>query len=194
MPNIDVILESPSVVVLGGPSNIEVQLDTGATGQRGSTTYVGAGLPSALTIPNYSLILPGDLYINASPGVNYSWLYQYLVKPGGNTWEPILSLNPTLYNAVYEVSFVAGEGIISIPVSNITTTTATLTSDNFAATFVFENNNPIASSLKSKTLSSGNLVLVFTAAEFDGSSWSALVDSSVKISLGVRIIAGSILL
>ena len=194
MTNIDVILESPQVVVLGGPSNIQVQLDTGATGQRGSTTYIGSGLPSSSTIPNYSLILPGDLYINVAPGVNYSWLYQYLVKPGGNNWEPILSLNPALYNAVYEVSFVAGEATISIPVLNITTTSTGLTSDNFAVTFDFENLNPISASLKSKSLTSGNLVLVFTAAEFDGSSWSALVDASVRLSISVRVIAGTILL
>ena len=84
MPSIDVILEDPTITVLGGPSNIEVQLDTGATGQRGTQTYIGAGMPSSSTIPNYSLILPGDLYINSSPGVNYSWLYQYVVKPAGN--------------------------------------------------------------------------------------------------------------
>lgn len=194
MPSIDVILDSPQIVLLGGPTRVDVQLDTGATGQRGSTTYVGAGLPSSSTIPNYSLILPGDLYVNVSPGVNYSWLYQYIVKPGGNTWEPILSLNPALYNAVYEVSFVAGEGMITVPVSNITSTTTTLTADNFATTFVFEHSSPIASSLKSKTLTSGNLILVFTAAEFNGSSWSALVDSSIRLSLSVRVIAGSILL
>jgi hypothetical protein len=194
VPSIDVILESPELVVLGGPASIEVQLDTGATGQRGSTSYVGAGLPSSSTIPNYSSILPGDLYINASPGPNYSWLYQYLVKPGGNNWEPILSLNPALYNAVYEVSFVAGEATVSIPVSTITTTTTTLTSDNFAITFNFENLHPIAGSLKTKTLTSGNLILVFTAAEFTSSTWAALVDASVKMSIGVRVIAGSILL
>jgi hypothetical protein len=151
MTNIDVILESPQVVVLGGPSNIQVQLDTGATGQRGSTTYIGSGLPSSSTIP-------------------------------------------ALYNAVYEVSFVAGEATISIPVLNITTTSTGLTSDNFAATFDFENLNPISASLKSKSLTSGNLVLVFTAAEFNGSSWSALVDASVRLSISVRVIAGTILL
>lgn len=194
MANIDVILESPQVVVLGGPSNVQVQLDTGATGQRGSTTYIGSGLPSSSTIPNYSLILPGDLYINVAPGVNYSWLYQYLVKPGGNNWEPILSLNPALYNAVYEISFIAGEATLSIPVLNITTTSTGLNSDNFAITFNFENLHPISASLKSKNLTSGNLVLVFTAAEFDGSSWSALVDASVRISISVRVIAGTILL
>lgn len=188
MPNIDVILESPQVVVLGGPSNIQVQLDTGATGQRGSIVYSGAGLPSSSTIPNYSSILAGDLYINSSSGSNYSWLYQYLVKPGGTNWEPILSLNPSLYNAVHEANFVAGEATLSIPISNISSTISLLAS-NFAVTFSFENSKPVSASLKSKTVLSSNLILVFTAAEFASPNWSALVGTAIKVSLNIRVIA-----
>ena len=194
MPSIDVILEDPSITVLGGPSEIQVQLDTGATGQRGTQTYIGAGLPSSSTIPNYSTILPGDLYINSSPGTNYSWLYQYVVKPAGNTWEPVLQLNPSLYNAVYDVNFVAGEATVSIPISNITTTTATLTSDNFAVDFNIENINPVATSLKTKTVSSGNLSLTISAVEYDGTSWSDFVSTTCKLHVSVRVISGTIVI
>lgn len=189
MPSIDVILEQPDLVVLGGPTAIELQLDTGATGTRGSLIYVGAGLPSSSTIPNYSSILPGDLYINVAQGSNYSWLYQYLVKPSGSTWEPILSLNPSLYNAVYEVEYVAGEATIAIPIANISSTTTSLTADNFAVGFSYENVNPVAGSLKSKQIDSGNLVLTFTAVEFDGTNWSSFVDSAVRMFLSIRIIS-----
>lgn len=189
MPSIDVILESQEVVVLGGPATVELQLDTGATGQRGSTTYVGTGLPSQTTIPNYSSILPGDLYINTSPGPNYSWMYQYLVKPGGNTWEPILQLNPSLYNAVYEVAFASGTATISIPISSITTSTASLSADNFAVAFVFENANPIAASIASKSVVSGNLVLGLTAVEYSSGTWSTYTDSSARVSISVRVIS-----
>lgn len=192
MPSIDVILESQEVVVLGGPSTVELQLDTGATGQRGSTTYVGTGLPSQSTIPNYSSILPGDLYINTSPGPNYSWMYQYLVKPGGNTWEPILQLNPTLYNAVYEVAFSSGTATISIPISSITTSTAALSADNFAIGFVFENENPVAGSISSKSVVSGNLVIEITAVEYSSGTWSAYTDSSAKVFISARVISSVI--
>lgn len=194
MPSIDVILEDPSITVLGGPSDIQVQLDTGATGQRGTQTYIGAGLPSSSTIPNYSTILPGDLYINSSPGVNYAWLYQYVVKPAGNTWEPVLQLNPSLYNATYDVNFVAGEATISIPIANITTTTAILTSDNFSVTFNIEHPNPVAASLKTKTVSSGNLSLTIAAAEYDGTDWSDFVSTTCKINIAVRVISGTIVI
>ena len=191
MSNIDVILEQPDLVVLGGPSIVEVQLDTGATGTRGSLTYAGAGLPSAQTIPNYSSILPGDLYINIAPGTNYSWMYQYVVKPGGPTWEPIVSLTPALFNAVYSLAFVAGQATITIPVNNIITTSANLTSDNFAVALTFENNNPIAFSITNKTVSSGNLVIGVKAVEFDGTSWIAYAENPARVSVAVRVISGT---
>ena len=193
MPSIDVVLESQEVVVLGGPSNIEVQLDTGATGTRGSLAYAGAGLPSSSTIPNYSSILPGDLYVNTAPGVNYSWLYQYLVKPGGNTWEPILQLNPALFHAVYEVSFVSGIATISIPVSSIAAGSTALTADNFAVVCTFENVNPISFSISSKSVSGSpsNLVLEISALEYSSASWIDFVSSDAKVALFIRVISGT---
>lgn len=191
MPSIDVILESQDVVVLGGPTSIEVQLDTGATGQRGSLAYVGSGVPSSSTIPNYSSILPGDLYINAAPGSNYSWLYQYLVKPGGNTWEPILQLNPSLYNAVHEISFTAGEAVVSIPIANITSNSTGLTAENFAINLTFENANPIAASISNKQITSGNLVITIQAAEYASSAWTAYDDSVSNVAISIRVIAGT---
>lgn len=192
MPSIDVILEQPDIVVLGGPSNIELQLDTGATGQRGSLIYVGSGLPSSSTIPNYSSILPGDMYINVAQGQTYLWMYQYIVKPGGNTWEPISSLGISPYSAIYELNYgddVAGEGTISIPISNIIVTSSTLTASNFSVTFSFEHSNPIAASIKNKVVASGNLSITFTAMEYDGSDWVSYVDTTAKIAAVIKVIA-----
>ena len=193
MPSIDIILESQEVVVLGGPSNVEVQLDTGATGTRGSLAYAGAGLPSSSTIPNYSSILPGDLYVNTAPGANYSWLYQYLVKPAGNTWEPILQLNPALFHAVYEVAFVSGAATISIPVNSIAAGSTGLTADNFAVVCTFENVNPISFSISSKSVSGSpsNLVLEISALEYSSGSWVDFVNSNAKIALFIRVISGT---
>lgn len=192
MPSIDVILEQPDIVVLGGPSNIQVQLDTGATGQRGSLIYVGSGLPTSSTIPNYSSILPGDIYINIAQGQTYLWMYQYIVKPGGNTWEPISSLGISPYSAIYELNYgsiTAGEGIISIPISSIIVTTSTLTADNFAVTFSFEHSNPIAASIKTKVVSSENLSITFNAMEYDGADWIPYVDTTAKIAAVIKVIA-----
>lgn len=189
MPSIDVILEQPEIVALGGPTSIELQLDTGATGQRGSLIYIGAGLPSSSTIPNYSSILPGDTYINVASGANYSWLYQYLVKPGGNTWEPITQLNPSPYASVHLVAFTAGTATISIPLSNITSNYSTLTYDKFAINLAFENDNPVAFSITSKSISSSNLVFTVKAIEYNGTSWTSYVDAAANVSVFVRVIS-----
>lgn len=189
MPSIDVVLESQDIVVLGGPTNIEVQLDTGATGTRGSLAYAGSGLPSSSTIPNYSSILPGDLYINISPGANYSWLYQYLVKPAGNTWEPIVQLNPTLYNKIHTVAFTDGSATLSIPLTNITSSYSLLTPDNFEIQLTFENDNPISFSISGKQIVSTDLSLTIAAAEFDGAAWSMYNDTNARICISIRVIS-----
>lgn len=189
MTNIEVILNDPDLVVLGGPSSVALQVDVGATGQRGSLIYANAGLPSALTIPNYDSILPGDLYINIESGPNYSWVYQYLVKPGGNTWEAIVSLNPAIYNAIHDVAFVAGSATFSIPLTDITATTTGLTADNFAIDCAFENADPVVSSVSSKAVSAGNLVFTVTAASWNGSTWAAYVDATAVVAVSIKVVS-----
>jgi hypothetical protein len=189
MANIEVLLDSDELTVLGPPNQIEVQLDIGSTGIRGSQVYVGNGEPSSITIPNYSSILPGDLYINGFPGVNYSWLYQYVVKPGGNTWESVLAINPPLYRHLYSANFVSGSALATIPISSITSSTAGLTSSNFVVNYNFENDKPVAASITSKNIVSSNLTISFKAVEFSGGSWIDLVDSSIPIALSISIVS-----
>ena len=191
MPSIEVVLESQEISVLGGPSNIEVQLDTGATGTRGSLVYAGAGLPSASTIPNYSSVLPGDLYVNIADGQNYSWLYQYLIKPAGATWEPLLALNPVFYNSIREVAFVDGSATISIPLSSITTSFSALTANNFSVQLTFENENSVSYAISSKQVVSSDLVITIKAAEFNGTTWSAYSDAAARVNLSIRVISST---
>lgn len=188
--SIDVLVSSGDITVLGPPTQLDVQLDVGPQGQRGSQIYTGSGLPSSSTIADYSSILPGDLYINTSPGANYSYLYQYVVRPAGNEWISVLRISPAFYRALYEVEFVAGAAEISIPISNITTATTAFTVDNFSITFDFEHENPISAAISSKSVVSSNLVLNFTAVEWDGSSWQDLVVDPIKMSVSINVISG----
>lgn len=189
--SVDVLVSTPEITVFGPPAQIDVQLDVGPTGQRGSQIYVGSGLPSSSTIANYSDVLPGDLYINAAPGANYSYLYQYVVRPAGNEWVQVLAIEPAIYRALFEVEFIAGTAQISIPISNITTATASFVVDNFAVEFSFQHSNPVAASITSKTISSSNLVLDFAAVEFNGTSWVDLVVDPVKMALSVNVVVGA---
>lgn len=188
--SIDVLVDSGDITVLGPPTQLDVQLDVGPQGQRGSQIYVGSGLPGLSTIANYSEVLPGDLYINTAPGVNYSYLYQYVVRPAGNEWIEVLKIEPAIYRALFEVDFVAGEAEISIPISNITTVSAAYNINNFAIEFSFEHSNPVSASISNKNITSSNLVLDFSAVEWNGTSWVDLVASSVKMGLSVNIVSG----
>jgi hypothetical protein len=189
--SIDVLVDAANITVLGPPNRLDVQLDVGPRGQRGSQIYVGSGLPSSSTIANYSSVLPGDLYINTAPGVNYSYLYQLVVRPAGNEWIPVLQIQPAIYRALFEVEFVAGQAEISIPISNITTATTAFTINNFAVEFSFEHDNPVSASISSKSIVSNQLVLVFSAVEWDGSSWANLVADPIKMGLSINVVTGS---
>ena len=192
--SIDVLVDAANITVLGPPNRLDVQLDVGPRGQRGSQIYVGSGLPSSSTIANYSSVLPGDLYINVAPGANYSYLYQFVVQPAGNQWVEVLRVEPAIYRALFEVEFVAGQAEISIPISSITTATAAYTINNFAVEFSFEHPNPVSASISSKAVSSSNLVLDFSAVEWNGTSWVDLVADPVKMALSVNVVAGSTVL
>ena len=76
----DVLLSNDDVTVLGPPNTVEVLVDIGPTGTRGSKVFVGSGNPNNLTssgsIFGQAIIL-NDLYINISPGTNYGYMYQY---------------------------------------------------------------------------------------------------------------------
>jgi hypothetical protein len=189
--SIDVLVDAANITVLGPPNRLDVQLDVGPRGQRGSQIYVGSGLPSSSTIANYSSVLPGDLYINVAPGANYSYLYQFLARPAGNVWEEVLQIQPAIYRALFEVEFVAGAAEISIPISNITTATASYTINNFAVEFSFEHDNPVSASISGKSIVSNSLVLDFSAVEWNGSSWVDLVADPVKMGLSVNVVTGS---
>jgi hypothetical protein len=189
--SIEVLVDAADITVVGPPTQLDVQLDVGPQGQRGSQIYVGSGLPSSSTIANYSSVLPGDLYINVAPGANYSYLYQYVVRPAGNEWISVLSINPAIYRALYEVEFVAGAAQISVPISNITTATSAFTINNFAVEFSFEHTSPVSASISAKSIVSSNLVLDFSAVEWDGADWVDLVVDPVKMALSINVVVGT---
>jgi hypothetical protein len=80
------------IVVFGPPDVVEVLVDIGPTGTRGSQVFVGVGNPNTVEIGQTPLL--NDLYINASPGADYGYMYQYVSEPGGNTWIQILEISP----------------------------------------------------------------------------------------------------
>ena len=182
---VDVLLNTEDVVVLGPPQTIDVLVDIGPQGTRGSKFIVGSGEPNPQTSSGILLgqtLILNDMYINVAPGANYGYLYQYVSQPGGNTWTQVLHMNPAIYSAVETIAFTSGAGSITIPISNIVTVSGSpLTASNFSVQFQIEGANPIASSMEIPALAGAgtNLVINFDAVQYSGGSWSALTGNKV---------------
>jgi hypothetical protein len=188
----DVLLSNDDITVLGPPEIVEVLVDIGPTGTRGSQTYVGAGDPNLLmsgsTIFGRPVIL-NDLYINTSPGPDYAYMYQYISAPGGNTWVEILRLNPTIYGELHLTTYESGTGEVVIPIENIVTVTGgALTASNFIIQHSVAHTNPVATSISGQSIVGDNLVLEFEAVEYTGSAWQALDDTvTMHIFINIRL-------
>lgn len=195
MTNLEVLLLTEDVTVLGPPTAVDVLVDIGPDGQRGSQIFVGVGDPNVVSIGQTPLL--NDLYINASPGVNYGYMYQYLSQPGGSSWVEVLRVNPVIYSDKYLADFTAGTGSgtgsasIIIPISDIATISGTpLEADDFCVRYSIANINPIASSMQIPPLVGlgDNLVINIEATEFSGGSWQAL-EGEVTIHLFISILS-----
>ena len=189
----DVVLNNDDVTVLAPPSIIEVLVDIGPQGTRGSQFFVGVGNPNSVSIgqtPNLN-----DLYINTSPGGELGYLYQYRSEPGGNVWVEVLDIYPSVYSENAQVTFESGTSEVIIPVADIVTVTGTpLVSENFSVQYSIAHTNPVASAMQIPALvgAGDNLVINLEAVEYAGGTWSAL-DGSVTIHFNITIVeAGSV--
>jgi restriction endonuclease S subunit len=182
-----VLLSNDDVTVLGPPEVVELLVDIGPTGTRGSQIFVGLGNPNLVSIGQTPLL--NDIYLNISGGDEYSYLYQYVSEPGGNTWIPVLKMNPVLYSKINSLSFTSGNATLTIAIADIANVTGTpLTADNFNIQYNLMSENPIASSIEVPTLVDPDyLVINFHAVKYSGSSWSNL-SGAVKVNLFISIV------
>jgi hypothetical protein len=190
---VDVLLNTEDVVVLGPPDSVDVLVDIGPQGTRGSKIIVGSGEPNAQTSSGVLLgttLILNDIYIQTDPGADYGYMYQYVSQPGGNTWVEVLSISPAIYSVIQTLSFSSGSASTTIPISNIVTVTGSpLTASNFNVQFQIEGANPIAASMEIPALAGAgtNLVINFDAVQYSGGSWSALTGSK-KVHLFISIV------
>jgi len=180
----EVLFSNDDITVLGPPSSIDVQLDVGPTGQRGSKIFIGAGDPNTLTDFNNDVIFEqkiylNDLYINNATGSEYSYMYQYLKKLGANTWVEVLKVNPAIYSLTETVNFSAGVGSLSIEIADIVQNTGSpLTANNFSIQFSFGNDKVVTGSITQVAVTGAtneNLSITFKAIEYDSGNWIDLV-------------------
>jgi len=168
----DYLFQNEDLDIFGGPTSLDVSLDFGRTGQRGTRTWVGNGDPSvALASQDINLY---DLYIDS--GSSDGWLYQYIPEIGGPDWAQVLRLNQQQDSRITSKTFTTGQTTLSIPTSEITTDT-TLDASQFIIRYNIENDKPIASSFTYSIVTTGGikkLEIVIKAAEWNGTTWANL--------------------
>lgn len=178
---VDVVVSPESLSLVGGPASINVDVDFGPPGTRGSQIFVGRGQPNnpSTVIGQTPNIL--DLYINLAPATvdeEYLNVYQYQSIDGSNTWVRLFDLLPEMSSFKRSATFASGESTVYIPVSQVTSIVDGILPANFNVQYNIENSNPVASAITLGALEeiSGvtNLPILINAVEFSGGSWSAL--------------------
>lgn len=178
----EVILSTESLTVLGGPATVDLEVDFGPEGDRGSYIFVGEGDPNSPSTVIGQNPAVFDLYINldASDSADYLAMYQYQNVDGSNVWTKLLKLIPNTYSVNNTGTFVDGQRSINIPVINVVPLdqVANISAANFNIQYNILNNNPISSSLSVGELVSQDdiviLPLTINAVEYSEGSWSNL--------------------
>ncbi len=172
----EINLATDDLTVLGGPESIEVQIDYGPQGDRGSRIWAILGKPGATGVP-----MPpegtniGDIAINILSSDN-EYLYQYQKSSSG--WTKLFKLIPNLYSTNRTVTFTNGvSDPILISLSDIvpSTSIATMTSANFNIQYSVLNSNPMATTVSVSDITEAyNLPITIRATEYDDGDWSNL--------------------
>lgn len=186
---INVVLANDDLTVLGPPASIDLQVDVGPQGDRGSYVYSGFNDPNIVSSPFVNKAPEiGDLFFRTS---NNS-VYQYVAIPGGEQWELISVIEPVSYTSIENITFSAGSGSVSILLNEIyENAPLNLTSDDIGVNAIVEKSNPVAISISGKTLTSGatrSLLIDFVAAEYSTGSWASL-SGSANVNVNINLVA-----
>lgn len=200
--SIEVLLDNDEISVIGPPATVELQLDIGSRGVRGSQVYSGFDDPNT-TSPDTD-ILPNDIFIRASQGQTEGYIYQYLSDgAGGFQWEKIGSLKPSIYSDIASLSASAGNlsasaGIYSYQVSiseafsEYTTTAIQAQNLNIHISTEFSD-APVVTSVKSKSINTAtNFINIdFHSIYYNSASaqWINLTNPSAKHHITMSLLA-----
>jgi hypothetical protein len=89
------VVNTDQITVLGPPSSIDLQVDLGATGERGSIIYAAAGEPAGSGSVAFINVPPkvGDVFLRTDEE-NQLTIYQFISVPGNpNQWEEVTVLS-----------------------------------------------------------------------------------------------------
>ena len=191
----DVSLSTDDVLVVGPPTQITVDLDIGAKGQRGSQIFLDMGKPSEVFD---GTPLPYDLFFNLNPlDSEYLTVYQYVSVPVlGGTWVKVFKIFPNELRKNYPVSFVDGVAVKTINVTDILPLSligSIPEPENFNIVYSIENDNPLSTTIYSIQVVEEpetefiNLVITLKAVEYAESAWTNL-QGTRTVHLDIRVV------
>jgi hypothetical protein len=114
---LDLVIQQDDLVVFGPPSIIDIGVDIGPQGERGSQFFVGTGNPNSISIPDFENTygeIPrfNDIFLRIDLGEAYGTFYRYSSVPGAEQWEPVIELLE-----VIDLFFLLNEDFILPPAS-----------------------------------------------------------------------------
>lgn len=181
MVDISTTVASANLNILGGPSKIDVSVDYGQRGDRGSLILYGQGKPYVVDLPETASLY--DMYVNLLPSDDeYQYVYQYINTPSGLAWTSLFKLQANTYSNNQELSFVDGSVEVWIPVSSVTgadNPLSSITSGNFNVQYSIVSQNPIASSFSLGDVTTSqtdilSLPITIYASELESDTWSPI--------------------
>lgn len=191
----DVILSTDELAVFGGPASINVDIDFGPTGTRGSRIYGVEADPRLSTTEKPADIINYDIAMVVSPSESdYLTVYQ---KIGTTTdeWIPFASLVPNVFSTKGKVTFTDGVATGIIPISDLFTLDSNAyIADNFMVNITLENQlaagtpallKPISTGFSLSVVDSGGkkyLLITTTAVEYNISTLSWLPVSGERVA------------
>jgi hypothetical protein len=156
----NIFVSPDDITVIGGTDTVNVEVDFGPQGDRGSSFFVGFGDPNTASHDTPLQLL--DSYINIqTTDEDYMVIYQYVSQSGVNTWVPVGPLMTDKFSAIRQVAFTDGKTTseVDFKISNIVPTNVIggITKENFNVQCTFADpDNPIAHSIIVKDLATAD--------------------------------------
>jgi hypothetical protein len=117
----EVITSSDDLSILGGPAKIDLSLDSGAQGQRGTFILYGFANPNTEEAKKSFIAEPQvfDLYVVVDPtSENYLQIFQYINRDGSFIWIPAIKLSINQFGTTVPTVFgVDGPGLATIKIN-----------------------------------------------------------------------------
>lgn len=111
----EVVVSSDDLTVLGGPAEVQLDVNIGAQGNRGVFVFFGFPNPNSPSATFSETPIVFDLYIIVdSSSDDYLAVFQYLVQDGVAQWIERIKLRPNFFGTNKVATFINGQAEIYI--------------------------------------------------------------------------------